>query len=87
MIMRGLKQCSLARRAAQAEVARLFAGLGRALLLAVRRLQARFALGGEAFARLVDGVMGWAHVMPMFGVNYVNKGLTNYERWGARRGC
>jgi len=40
--------------------------------------------GEEGFRRLVEGAreMG-IHVMPMFGINVVNRGLPNYEQWGA----
>lgn len=41
-------------------------------------------LGGEAgLHALADGArkLG-AHLMPMFGINIVNQGLENYERWG-----
>jgi hypothetical protein len=41
-------------------------------------------LGGEqGFAALVEGArrLGVA-VMPMFGINYVNKGIENFEQWG-----
>ncbi len=42
-------------------------------------------MGGEqGFGRLVDGARHiGAHVMPMFGINGVNRGLPNYEQWGA----
>lgn len=42
-------------------------------------------MGGEqGFARLVDGAgeMG-VRLMPMFGINYANRGMANFERWGA----
>jgi hypothetical protein len=40
--------------------------------------------GGEGFARLVDGVHALgAHVMPMVGINHVNRGIDNFEQWGA----
>ena len=40
--------------------------------------------GEEGFARLIDYVRETgAHAMPMFGINYANKGLTNFEQWGA----
>jgi hypothetical protein len=41
-------------------------------------------MGGEAgFAALVQGAhrLG-ARVMPMFGLNYANRGLPNFEQWG-----
>jgi hypothetical protein len=42
-------------------------------------------LGGDAgFARLVRGASDLgARVMPMFGINHANRGLANFERWGA----
>lgn len=42
-------------------------------------------MGGEAgFERMVQGLheLG-VHVMPMFGANVVNKGMPNFEQWGA----
>jgi len=42
-------------------------------------------MGGEkGFARLVDGARELGvQIMAMFGANYANKGLPNYEQWGA----
>lgn len=40
--------------------------------------------GEEGFARLVDGARELGvQIMAMFGANYANKGLPNYEQWGA----
>ena len=40
--------------------------------------------GEEGFARLVAAAREiGVHVMPMFGINIVNKDTENYERWGA----
>jgi len=40
--------------------------------------------GEEGFERLIREAkaMG-AHVMPMFGINHANRGLPNFEQWGA----
>lgn len=42
-------------------------------------------LGGEeGFARLARGAREiGVHLMPMFGINYVNRGTEGFERWGA----
>lgn len=42
-------------------------------------------MGGEkGFIKLVQGANDLGvHVMPMFGINIVNRGLENYEEWGA----
>lgn len=42
-------------------------------------------LGGAAgFAKLTEGARALGiHVMPMFGINVVNRGLPNWEQWGA----
>jgi len=40
--------------------------------------------GDEGFARLVSAARALGvHVMPMFGINIVNKDTENYEQWGA----
>lgn len=40
--------------------------------------------GDEGFRRLVDGAHALGvHVMPMFGINTANRGLPNFEQWGA----
>lgn len=40
--------------------------------------------GAEDFARLCDGARELGvRVMPMFGMNVVNRGLPNFEQWGA----
>lgn len=40
--------------------------------------------GAEGFKKLVHDAkeLGF-HIMPMFGINIVNRGLENYEEWGA----
>jgi hypothetical protein len=42
-------------------------------------------LGGEAgLARLAEGARAaGVRLMPMFGINHANRGLANFERWGA----
>lgn len=40
--------------------------------------------GHTGFERLIKGMQDMGiHVMPMFGANVVNKGLVNFEQWGA----
>jgi len=40
--------------------------------------------GSEGFDKLIKGAKELGvHVMPMFGINIVNRGLENYEEWGA----
>lgn len=40
--------------------------------------------GNEGFARLVSAARALGvHVMPMFGINIVNRDTENYEQWGA----
>lgn len=42
-------------------------------------------MGGEAgFTRLIEGARALGiHVMPMFGINIVNRAIENFEQWGA----
>jgi uncharacterized protein DUF6259 len=42
-------------------------------------------MGGDAgFSRLIDGIHArGAHVMPMVGIDHVNRGLASFEQWGA----
>ncbi|MDP9381059.1 MAG: hypothetical protein M3Q29_13100 [Chloroflexota bacterium] len=40
--------------------------------------------GEEGFARLIEGARDvGVRVMPMFGINVVNRGMENFEQWGA----
>jgi hypothetical protein len=40
--------------------------------------------GAEGFAQLMqEARMIGVHTMPMFGINVVNRGLPNFEQWGA----
>lgn len=39
--------------------------------------------GAEGFKRLIDQAHGiGVHMMPMFGINVVNKGMPSFEQWG-----